>query len=237
MNHTGHDIVHDSTLQFRTSYSHRKQEAADRYWNAVLQELNSGCTCITVEVTGRNACPLACECSAAPGPFSHPHAVFRGSRYGITLRMPSRIRPLLSEFLEVMLLVTAPATFMLNGRGPQKRVDEHCETATQLRSILDPALIEQEITQNVFDPTGLFKTISSILKANCAPMRDAAIDAMLSVALSPSMPGKERNFKAIKGLRMCLEILELMKLVCPAFRQYPSEPNLTILFSPGHGQP
>lgn len=128
--------------------------------------------------------------------------------------MPSRIRPLLSEFLEVMLLVTAPATFMLNSRAPQKRVDEHCETTAQLRSILDPDLIEQEINQKVFDPTGLFRTISAILKSHCAPMRDKAIDAMVDVALRPGAPGKEKTFKAIKGLRMCLDILELMKLVC-----------------------
>jgi hypothetical protein len=211
---TGHDIVYDPTLQFRSSISPLKHEAADKYWNAVLQELNTGCTCITLEIKGKSLCPLACECQAAPLPLTQPTAVFRGNRYGITLRMPSRIRPLLAEFLQVMLLVIAPAPFILNTRIPQKRVDEHSETTTHLRSIFDPDLIEQEIKQNVFDPSGLFYEISNILKTHCAPMRDKAIDNMLKVALRPGASGKEASFNVIRGLRVCFDVLELMKLVC-----------------------
>ncbi|KAF8754960.1 T-complex protein 11 [Rhizoctonia solani] len=69
----------------------------------------------------------------------------------------------------------------------------------------DPALIAQELRHGVFDSRGVFKNLGSVLKQHCAPMRDRAVEMMVAVA---SRPGG-----GVRAVRMCFEILELMKLV------------------------
>ncbi|GAB1520819.1 Protein SOSEKI 1 [Rhizoctonia solani] len=68
----------------------------------------------------------------------------------------------------------------------------------------DPALIAQELRHGVFDSRGVFKNLGSVLKQHCAPMRDRAVEMMVAVA---SRPGG-----GVRAVRMCFEILELMKL-------------------------
>jgi hypothetical protein len=131
--------------------------------------------------------------------------------------MPSRIQTLFSEFLEVLLLVTQPLSSVpgldVNHNTPKSRMQEYSAQASFLRSILDPALIEQEVYHQIFDPSGLFRCIGATLKGHCAQMRDNAVEAMVQAAQTygPGRAGSTTD--AIKAVRMCMDILELMKLV------------------------
>ncbi|EUC60240.1 T-complex protein [Rhizoctonia solani AG-3 Rhs1AP] len=68
----------------------------------------------------------------------------------------------------------------------------------------DPTLIAQELRHGVFDSRGVFKNLGSVLKQHCAPMRDRAVEMMVAVAARPG--------GGVRAVRMCFEILELMKL-------------------------
>ncbi len=130
--------------------------------------------------------------------------------------MPSRIHTFLREFLEVLLFVIQPLSDLTDlsvDRGSiNTQVHQHSSQATYIRSIFDPVLIEQEIKRDIFDPSGLLQAVGYTLKEHCAPMRDSAVDEMIQMAkcckgdkMSPS--------DALKAFRMCMELLEVMKLV------------------------
>ncbi|KAG9103836.1 hypothetical protein FRC06_007648 [Ceratobasidium sp. 370] len=93
--------------------------------------------------------------------------------------LPSRIPPLVNELCQVLHSVVHTAT-------------------------ADAALIAQELRHGVFDSRGVFRTLGAVLKQHCAPMRDRAVEMMVSVAARPG--------GGVRAVRMCLEILELMKL-------------------------
>lgn len=99
-------------------------------------------------------------------------------------------------------------------------MQQHATQAAHLRSVFDPDLIEQEIRHDVFDPSGLFQAIGQVLKCHCAPMRDRAVDAMVDVAQSCAPGGSGSKSDAVRAVRMCLDILELMKLVSRRFFQH-----------------
>lgn len=130
--------------------------------------------------------------------------------------MPSRIPGFLCEFLEVLLLVVQPLSDLTDlsaERGAiNTEVHHHSSQATYIRSILDPVLIEQEIKRGVFDPSGLLQTVGYALKDHCAPMRDSAVDEMIQVAKS-CQGEKISPSSAFEAFRMCMELLEVMKLV------------------------
>ena len=152
--------------------------------------------------------------------------------------MPSRIRPLLSEFLDLLLCVIQPLSGIsgyVNPNTLQVQMQQHAAQAARLRSVFDPELIEQEIRHGVFDPSGLFEAIGQVLKgvsivnflcwrkfesflffvlsAHCAPMRDQAVEVMVEVARSCAPGGTGTKADAVRAVRICLDILELMKLV------------------------
>jgi hypothetical protein len=124
---------------------------------------------------------------------------------------------LLSEFLEVLLSVIQPlasisATYV-TANTLQSQMHAHAAQAAYLRSLFDPELIEQELKHNVFDPSGMFRLIGDTLKSHCAPMRDRAVELMMDLAGSCA-PGRSGDkAEVVKVFRMCLDVLELMKLV------------------------
>ncbi|KAF8606939.1 Tcp11-domain-containing protein [Ceratobasidium sp. AG-I] len=85
-------------------------------------------------------------------------------------------------------------------------VTELCEVLQSVvhTATADAALIAQELRHGVFDSRGVFKTLGAVLKQHCAPMRDRAVETMVGVAARPG--------GGVRAVRMCLEILELMKL-------------------------
>lgn len=211
-----HDLLFDPGLQFRPTSSKRKRDLSERYWAAVLQEIENGCTCISFDSRGKLHQPVLCVCSQMDDTSSTPslHQV-RSNVY--TSRTPSRIRPLLCEFLEVLLLVIQPLCTIsgvyVNSGSFKSQMQEHSDQASFIRSLFDPTLIEQELKHNVFNPSGLFSAIGATLKGHCAPMRDSSVEAMVEAAQAcgtESSPSTSKD--GIKAIRMCMEILELMKL-------------------------
>lgn len=210
-----HDLLFDPGLQFRPTCSRRKRDMSEKYWNAIIQEIETGCTCVSFDMHGKPH-SLVCACSSVPHPPSSPVVAYSSCMNGYTLRMPSRIRRLLTEFLEVLLLVIQPLSSIsgmyVNPDTFKAQMQEHTAQAAYIRSIFDPVLIEQELEHEVFDPSGLFHAIGTTLKGHCAPMRDRAVETMVQAAqaCAPRGPGTKQD--AVKAVRMCMEILELMKL-------------------------
>lgn len=179
-----------------------------------MREVETGCTCVTFDSQG-NPYRLACVCAQTPTSPKHP--VFSQlSAKVYTLRMPSRILTLLCEFLEVLLLVIQPLSkisgIYVNPNTFKAQMQEHAAQAAYIRSIFDPVLIEQELKRGLFDPSGLFRAIGTTLKGHCAPMRDSAVESMVQAAHTCIENGNSGT-NAVRALRMCMEILELMKLV------------------------
>lgn len=196
----------DSGLQFRPR---RKRDLSEKYWNAVWEEVKTGCTCITLEYRSGKPLKTVCMCSRCPEPPPAPLAYLLSST-AYTIRMPSRVHMLLTEFLEVMLFVIQPLSntaVYSNPNDVREQAKEHSQHAAYIKEIFDPALIYQELTHKVFDPAGLFVHIGEMLKNHCAPMRDRSVDDLVRLAQQPGL-------ESLKAFRACLELLEQMKLVC-----------------------
>ncbi|RDB18020.1 Protein SOK1 [Hypsizygus marmoreus] len=210
-----HDLLFDPGLQFRPTCSRRKRGISERYWAAIAQEVETGCTCVSFDLQGKPHTTV-CACAQVPNPPSHPVVAYSSAMNVVTLRMPSRIRNLLSEFLEVLLLVVQPLSSVsgmyVNPNTFKSQMQEHSAQAAYIRYIFDPALIEQELKHELFDPSGLFCAIGSILKGHCAPMRDRAVEMMVQAAKACAPGGTGSKRDAVSAVRMCMEILELMKL-------------------------
>lgn len=216
--YTGHDLLFDSGLQFRPTTHRRKKDYAECYWDAVSREIQSGCTCVSYDTSTRKYISTVCVCSRMPSfPVDVP-LVFALSPHCVTIHAPPRIRILLNEFLQVLLHVIQPLAMLsgpyVNPDSLHAPIQEHAEQASYIQSLFDPDLIEQELKHDVFDPSGLFEVIGATLKAHCAPMRDLNVDSMVETAKACA-PGSNATARdAINVIRNCLELLELMKLVC-----------------------
>lgn len=104
----------------------------------------------------------------------------------------TRIPHLIAE-LQAILLSLLPTTIPGDP-------DHHALIA----GTLDPELIAQELKHQVLNVGSLVQFIGETLKMHCAPMRDEVVDRMVQTVCH------EGN--VVKGLRMCFEILEYMKL-------------------------
>ncbi|KAI0311719.1 T-complex protein 11-domain-containing protein [Amylostereum chailletii] len=211
-----HDFLFDSGLTFRASSSRRKRDQAHTYWKAVELELRTGCTCVTFDLDGRPM-PCVCVCKRVPATPADPVIACLPQRRRLTLRMPSRIKPLVQELRTVLISILNPQRpSFLNSSNRNKTYaqcqEQNAQHARRIRSLLDPDLIQQELAHAVFDPSGTFQVIGEILKSHCAPMRDPMIDLMVHKAkrCAPGAPGTKAD--AVHAIRLCFEILELMKL-------------------------
>lgn len=212
----GHDLLFDSGLQFRPTSSRRKRDLADNYWLAIVRELECGCTCFTMDLHGR-PCERICVCRSLPLPVGRSVYAYTAENR-ITVRAPSRIRPLLQELLEVLISIIQPVVSKSTGvcvqpSSLQLQVQQNVAHVTMLRSVLDADLIQQEIDHRLFDPSGVFLTIGDIIRCHCAPMRDHAVDQMVALARSCAPGGTGTKVDAVRAIRLCFEIMELMKLV------------------------
>ncbi|KAH8104606.1 Tcp11-domain-containing protein, partial [Cristinia sonorae] len=211
-----HDLLFDSGLQFRPTSSRRKRDLADNYWNAIVRELETGCTCATVDPQGR---PLEriCICKSVPMPIGRSIRASTPAGTFTTVRTPSRLKPLLTELLEVLISIIQPvvarsASLGLHPGLLHPQYNQNAAHVAMLRSILDADLIQQEIDHGLFDPCGVFQTIGDIVRCYCAPMRDHAVDQMVNLALSCAQGGTGTKADAVRAIRLCFEIMELMKL-------------------------
>ena len=240
-----HDVVFDPNVQFRPNFDgergRRKREAGERYWTAVVREIELGCTCTsfshgqllpcTCKTRGRSgrSCVTIKQEAATDRNRSSGH--FAGLADLPQSRIPSRI-PLLVQELRTICLSILPSNYPADSlpiesyeATPEERKASDsaasssdtkpsaCSPSTPawatthhqlLARTLDPHLIAQELQHGVLDVPALITFMGSILKLHCAPMRDEAIEKMVEVVCV------DRNIG--KGLRLCFEILELMKL-------------------------
>jgi hypothetical protein len=212
-------MLFEPGLQFRpvSSSRRRHREHAEAYWAAVLEELDSGCTCVTFDMHWRPHHTVACACSQIPLPLPGPMVVPSRSMRVLTVRMPSRIRYLLSEFLETFLSVIQPQSSLggvpINPITFQNQMRVHEAHAAYLRNVWDPKLIEQELKHGIFDPSGMFRLIGDMLKSHCAPMRDHTVDEMVAAAQTRGTTPRNQKWVFVAAIRQCLDILECMKLV------------------------
>lgn len=88
-----------------------------------------------------------------------------------------------------------------------------CPTVThalvpKICKALNGEAITRQARRGIFD-VELFGMIAQAMKVHCAPVRDSMIDKMLKTALPR---GQKPNIA--RGLRDCMDCLEVMKLVC-----------------------
>lgn len=217
-----HDVVFDPHLMFRPNYDgergQRKRQTAERYWTAVGRELDHGCRCTAF----LGSSVLACVCGPAVGAGS------------IARRLPSRVPALVVELRQILCsLLPAPAASSTAaaaaacGVGPEQQAPltqaaryaqlHAAASSANIEAALDPDLIAQQLEHGVLDLGALARFIGDTLKLHCAPMRDAAVDAMVACVAGP---------EPARGLRMCFELLELMKLVRTRFA-FPADVHRT----------
>jgi hypothetical protein len=217
----GHDLLFDSGLQFRPTSGRSKLDASP-YWAALLQELETGCTCASFDYEHQPT-TLLCACSQSPRAPSEPLLAFSRQYPVVTVRMPSRIKPLLTELLAVLLNIIQPLPPACAGVymqepttgpvGARHQAVQHAAQAAALHAVLDPDLIVQEIEHKLFDPSGLFRVVGETLKCHCAPMRDQAVDAVIAAA-QRCAPGAGGSYAdAVVAMRLLFNVLETMKLV------------------------
>jgi hypothetical protein len=74
----------------------------------------------------------------------------------------------------------------------------------EIFGMIDTHLISQQIMHGIMNPKGLIDYIASVMKTNCAPIRDVIVDRVVQEC---------QDGKLAECLQTCFEVLELMKLV------------------------
>lgn len=154
-----------------------------------------------------------------------PRVVCVAGNGAYTLRARPRLPALLAELRAVLLLVVQP--LRRTAAPPEgEREREYTAHAEALAALVDPKALWDAVragwpaprtpptTTPPLDAAALFARIGATLRQHCAPMRDARVDEMVAAG---ALPGPT----AFAAVRMCLELLELMKLV----RRLPSPPS------------
>eukprot|EP00842_Homolaphlyctis_polyrhiza_P000053 jgi/Hompol1/1048/HPOL_001804-RA len=77
------------------------------------------------------------------------------------------------------------------------------EIKEEIFANIDVNLISQQMEHGVMDPHGLVNYLAKLMKINCAPIRDELVDSMVSAC---------EDGDIVQTLRICFDILELMKL-------------------------
>ncbi|KAG0087232.1 hypothetical protein BGZ92_007491 [Podila epicladia] len=193
-----HDIVFDPHLQFRPNFDGErgliKKREADRFWREVDLELNTRQTAIAMR---REA--AATMLSLAGLSSSSSRLIQQEKQQKCPLPTPNLLPKLIDELREILLSLL-PVPPPQDGKGPQQPNPERA----LLASTLDPELLLQELDHGVLDVHGLFRYLGDSLKGHCAPMRDTFVESMVAAVV--------QSGEIVRGIRMCFEILELMKL-------------------------
>lgn len=235
-----HDLLFDPGLQFRPTSGRKKREQTERYWEAVAREMQYGCTCTCFDRDNRVYACVCGKVPTTGATVTTANTMFKPSVAPIAERWremvsatQSRILPLLQTLKEVLHLVIHPATpgsatpssnaSSVSGSPPTSPTQSSYHTAPSsssaasasdpLLAAFDPLLIQQEIKHGVFDYRSVFRWLGEIMKTHCAPMRDVMVEAMVRMGTAEDMEdGVPRERRPVKALRMCFEILEVMKL-------------------------
>lgn len=85
------------------------------------------------------------------------------------------------------------------------------EIKDEIMSKIDTNLINQEIEHGIMNPGPLIAYLADLMKTNCAPIRDVEVDKMVTACIQGDI---------VSTLRICFDILELMKLVTCVNQDY-----------------
>lgn len=159
---------------------------------------------------GRLSIPLPCICRK-----SKP----ADDRNSLSARLPSRVSALITELRDILLALLPLASGgdlqRQNGSGKSAKAFAANPTTTlaavqMINETLDSELIAQEVAHGVLDVISLANFFGQILKSHCAPMRDELVETMVE---SIRKGGEKNDMSLVSyGLRLCFEVLELMKL-------------------------
>ncbi|KAF8964159.1 hypothetical protein BGZ46_000826 [Entomortierella lignicola] len=194
-----HDIVFDPHLQFRPNFDgergHTKRREADRFWREVGLELNNR---RTILATRREATATMLDLTGITA--SNPTSRLVQLEAQQTYPLPDAVLlPRLIDELREILLSLLPQPPVAQDAAPVVNPER-----ALLISTLDPDLLIQELDHGVLDVHALFRFLGDSLKGHCAPMRDALVESMVNIVVDFD--------EIVRGIRMCFEILEWMKL-------------------------
>lgn len=208
-----HDIVFDPHLQFRPNFDGErglmKRREADRFWREVGVELNTRRSILSAR---REAAATMLNLAGLSASSPSSRLIQQQAQQMCPLPKATLLPRLIDELREILLslLPAAPtpaAAPSQDGSKPSqvRAAPQVSPERAQLMSTLDPDLLLQELDHGVLDVYALFRFLGDSLKGHCAPMRDALVESMVSIVVDSE--------EIVRGIRMCFEILEWMKLV------------------------
>ncbi|KAF9190913.1 hypothetical protein BGZ51_008062 [Haplosporangium sp. Z 767] len=207
-----HDIVFDPHLQFRPNFDGErglmKRREADRFWREVGVELN---TRRKILAARREATTSMLSLAGLSSSNGSSRLIQQQAQQMCPLPKAVLLPRLIDELREILLsLLPAPsaaaatAASSNNQDGNNPAQPPPNPERALLMSTLDPDMLLQELDHGVLDVHALFRFLGDSLKGHCAPMRDALVESMVNIVVD----GDE----IVRGIRMCFEILEWMKL-------------------------
>ncbi|KAF9572066.1 hypothetical protein EC968_010397 [Mortierella alpina] len=207
-----HDIVFDPHLQFRPNFDGerglRKRREADRFWREVGVELNTRRSILSAR---REAAATMLSLAGLSASSPSSRLIQQQAQQMCPLPTATLLPRLIDELREILLslLPAAPAPAAAPSQDGSKTsqvraAPQLSPERAQLMSTLDPDLLLQELDHGVLDVYALFRFLGDSLKGHCAPMRDALVESMVSIVVDSE--------EIVRGIRMCFEILEWMKL-------------------------
>lgn len=148
----------------------------------------------------------------------------------LPIKVPSRVGPLIEELREVIYAVIMPPPPPIRIRHggstshqptspTQPRRMAACDPTevAWLREAFDAPLIEQQLRHGVFDPSKLLSAASNLLREYCASARDPIVDTIMGIAKKCATKTEGTLVDALAGIRLCFDLLELMRLVRISF--------------------
>lgn len=128
----------------------------------------------------------------------------------LTAPEPFKWNPLIQDRLQesmqrlpIMFKTIKEVIVSLMPANDRNRVDE----------MLDVSYIIQAISRGVFDMSSLAHWLAKLLKAHCAPMRDAWVDRMEALMCGEHSEGLSPSKHVVNAMKELFGILEAMKLV------------------------
>ncbi|KAF8946197.1 hypothetical protein BGZ47_001085 [Haplosporangium gracile] len=202
-----HDIVFDPHLQFRPNFDGErgltKRREADRFWHEVGAELNARRAVLSAR---RDATTKMLNLAGLSASSPSSRMIQQQAQQMCPLPKAVLLPRLIDELREILLSLLPAAPSNQDGSKPSQQDAAHQENSERalLTSTLDPDLILQELDHGVLDVHALFRYLGDSLKGHCAPMRDALVESMVHTVVNLE--------EIVRGIRMCFEILEWMKL-------------------------
>ncbi|KAF9141939.1 hypothetical protein BGX30_003748 [Mortierella sp. GBA39] len=201
-----HDIVFDPHLQFRPNFDGErgltKRREADRFWHEVGAELNTRRAVLSAR---RDATTKMLSLAGLSASSPSSRMIQQQAQQMCPLPKAVLLPRLIDELREILLsLLPAPPTNQDGSKPSQDAAHQENSERALLTSTLDPDLILQELDHGVLDVHALFRYLGDSLKGHCAPMRDSLVESMVHTVVDLE--------EIVRGIRMCFEILEWMKL-------------------------